>query len=68
MSQDVSDSQLKGLWRQRRILVIFKRKKPLPVLACIPFAEGDMGVDSGWLLLVGIEPAHRYSGKLAVLR
>lgn len=42
MSQDLSDSQLKDLWRQGKIPVIFKRNKPLPVLARIPFAEGNM--------------------------
>src|SRR3546814_13508339 len=40
MSQDMSDSQLKDLWRQGKIPVIFKRNKPLPALARIPFAEG----------------------------
>ncbi|ETC87739.1 hypothetical protein ABQZ69_21220 [Xanthomonas sp. WHRI 8391] len=42
MSQDLSDSRLKYLWRQGKILVIFKRNKPLPVLARIPFAEGNI--------------------------
>ena len=42
MSHDLSDSQLKELWRQGKIPVIFKRNKPLPVLARIPFAEGNM--------------------------
>ncbi|MEY2336265.1 hypothetical protein [Acidithiobacillus ferrianus] len=42
MLQDLSDSQLKALWRQGKIPVIFKRNKPLPVLARIPFAEGNM--------------------------
>lgn len=42
MSQDLSDSQLKDLWRQGKIPVVFKRNKPLPVLARIPFAEGNM--------------------------
>jgi len=42
MSHDLSDSQLKDLWRQGKIPVIFKRNKPLPVLVRIPFAEGNM--------------------------
>ena len=32
----------KDLWRQGKNLAIFKRNKPLPVLARIPFAEGNM--------------------------
>lgn len=42
MSQDLSDSQLKALWCQEQTPVIFKRNKPLPILARIPFAEGNM--------------------------
>jgi hypothetical protein len=42
MSQDLSDSQLKAIWRRGQVPVIFKRSKPLPVLARIPFAEGNM--------------------------
>ena len=42
MSLDLSDSQLKELWHQGKIPVIFKRNKPLPVFAHIPFAEGNM--------------------------
>lgn len=42
MSQDPSDSQLKALWYQGKIPVIFKRNKPLPILARIPFASGNM--------------------------
>ena len=41
MSQDLSDSQLKAIWRQGQIPAIFKRAKPQPVLVRIPFAEGN---------------------------
>ena len=39
MSQDLSDSHLKAIWRQGQIPAIFKRAKPQPVLVRIPFAE-----------------------------
>lgn len=35
MSQDLSDSQFKALWRQGQIPVIFKPSRPRPVLARI---------------------------------
>lgn len=41
MSQDLSDSQLKAIWRQGQIPTIFKRAKPQPALVRIPFAEGN---------------------------
>ena len=41
MSQDLSDSQLKAIWRPGQIPAIFKRAKPQPVLVRIPFAEGN---------------------------
>ena len=41
MSQDLSDSHLKAIWRQGQIPAIFKRAKPQPVLVRIPFAEGN---------------------------
>lgn len=37
----------KDLWRQGKNLAIFKRNKPLPVLARSPFAEG-IWVAAGW--------------------
>src|SRR3546814_14074623 len=38
----MSDSKLKDRSRQGKIPVILKRNKPLPALARIPFAEGNM--------------------------
>lgn len=38
----IGDEQLKALWRQEKISAIFKRSSPLPVLARIPLAEGNM--------------------------
>lgn len=43
MSQDLSDSELKAIWRQGETLVILKRNKPFPVLVRVPFVEGNMG-------------------------
>ena len=41
MSQDLTDAQLKALWRQAKIPVIFKRSRPLPVLVRLPFDNGN---------------------------
>ena len=43
MLQDLTNSQLKTLWRQGRVPVIFKRSNPLRVLLVrLPFAEGNL--------------------------
>lgn len=43
MRQDLTNSQLKTLWRQGRVPVIFKRSNPLRVLLVrLPFAEGNL--------------------------
>lgn len=41
MSQELSDSQLKAIWRQGQIPSIFKRANPQPVLIRVPLAEGS---------------------------
>jgi len=42
MSQDLTDAQLKAIWRQGQIPAIFKRSRPLPVLLRVPFAQGNL--------------------------
>lgn len=58
MSQDLSDSQLKAIWRQGQISTIFKRAKPQPVLVRIPFSEGNQA----WLR-DGRRPKPKWNGQ-----
>lgn len=42
MSEDLTDAQLKAIWRQGQIPAIFKRSRPLPVLLRVPLAQGNL--------------------------
>ena len=41
MSQDLSDTDLKHIWRQVKAPVIFRRSSPRPLLVRVPYAEGN---------------------------
>lgn len=41
MSPDNGDENLRAIWRQSSIPVIFRRTRPLPILARIPFSNGN---------------------------
>ena len=41
MPQDLTDSQLKAIWRQGKTPVVFRRGGAHPVLVRVPFAEGN---------------------------
>jgi hypothetical protein len=38
---DLSQAQLKMIWRQGRIPVVFRRNRPLPVLVRVPYAKDN---------------------------
>lgn len=42
MPEELSDLDLKALWRQGDVPTIFKPSKPLPVLVKLPYAEGNL--------------------------
>ena len=42
MPEELSDLDLKALWRQADVPTIFKPSKPLPVLVKLPYAEGNL--------------------------
>ena len=41
MTQDMGDANLKAIWRQANVPVIFRRSRPLPILVRVPFAKGN---------------------------
>jgi hypothetical protein len=42
MPEELSDLDLKALWRGGQVPTIFKPNRPLPVLVKLPYAAGNM--------------------------